>query len=120
MLEKGHQPSEQRCEKGERCGPFRLALDQRRACDGSEHRCRNTQPVVAPHPCVFGVEMSLARIEGVFFQSLRLSAKRGSLALVVCGCHCDLSHWALLTLMRRRSEERRVGKECRSRWSPYH
>src|SRR3712207_8897676 len=23
-------------------------------------------------------------------------------------------------LMRRRSEERRVGKECRSRWSPYH
>ena len=21
---------------------------------------------------------------------------------------------------RRRSEERRVGKECRSRWSPYH
>ena len=25
----------------------------------------------------------------------------------------------LLTLVRR-SEERRVGKECRSRWSPYH
>src|SRR3989441_420907 len=23
-------------------------------------------------------------------------------------------------LFRRRSEERRVGKECRSRWSPYH
>src|ERR1035438_4829396 len=23
-------------------------------------------------------------------------------------------------LMRLRSEERRVGKECRSRWSPYH
>ena len=22
--------------------------------------------------------------------------------------------------MKRRSEERRVGKECRSRWSPYH
>ena len=22
--------------------------------------------------------------------------------------------------MRERSEERRVGKECRSRWSPYH
>ena len=25
-----------------------------------------------------------------------------------------------LTLTARRSEERRVGKECRSRWSPYH
>src|SRR2546430_13684499 len=27
------------------------------------------------------------------------------------------AHW---TEIRRRSEERRVGKECRSRWSPYH
>src|SRR3712207_9345814 len=26
----------------------------------------------------------------------------------------------LLGVARRRSEERRVGKECRSRWSPYH
>ena len=25
-----------------------------------------------------------------------------------------------LTLNQLRSEERRVGKECRSRWSPYH
>ena len=24
------------------------------------------------------------------------------------------------TTLGRRSEERRVGKECRSRWSPYH
>ena len=40
------------------------------------------------------------------------------------------SYWAgnstreeLLTVgreLRARSEERRVGKECRSRWSPYH
>ena len=25
-----------------------------------------------------------------------------------------------LIIVARRSEERRVGKECRSRWSPYH
>ena len=25
-----------------------------------------------------------------------------------------------LLMLRTRSEERRVGKECRSRWSPYH
>ena len=25
-----------------------------------------------------------------------------------------------VNLIHRRSEERRVGKECRSRWSPYH
>src|SRR3712207_2384486 len=33
-------------------------------------------------------------------------------------------YWSLrrgyAPLMRGRSEERRVGKECRSRWSPYH
>ena len=26
----------------------------------------------------------------------------------------------LTTIIQHRSEERRVGKECRSRWSPYH
>ena len=25
-----------------------------------------------------------------------------------------------IIVLRTRSEERRVGKECRSRWSPYH
>src|SRR5258706_12049776 len=36
---------------------------------------------------------------------------------------CELAHLLdtdLLALLFRRSEERRVGKECRSRWSPYH
>ena len=27
---------------------------------------------------------------------------------------------SMITLAGGRSEERRVGKECRSRWSPYH
>ena len=31
--------------------------------------------------------------------------------------HCN---GALLAALPERSEERRVGKECRSRWSPYH
>ena len=26
----------------------------------------------------------------------------------------------IVNILRSRSEERRVGKECRSRWSPYH
>ena len=29
-------------------------------------------------------------------------------------------HFELYKIVERRSEERRVGKECRSRWSPYH
>src|SRR3712207_9464453 len=31
-----------------------------------------------------------------------------------------LSHIHILRIHKVRSEERRVGKECRSRWSPYH
>ena len=31
-----------------------------------------------------------------------------------------LQEWEALAEDRVRSEERRVGKECRSRWSPYH
>ena len=30
----------------------------------------------------------------------------------------DVNH--IKNVLRMRSEERRVGKECRSRWSPYH
>ena len=37
----------------------------------------------------------------------------------------DLDDWKLpkvsnQEIYKKRSEERRVGKECRSRWSPYH
>ena len=33
-------------------------------------------------------------------------------------CKLDQNHFLLEPVSR--SEERRVGKECRSRWSPYH
>ena len=38
------------------------------------------------------------------------------------GCDMGLAalSFSLLSASMRRSEERRVGKECRSRWSPYH
>src|SRR2546430_15818781 len=32
----------------------------------------------------------------------------------------SLKYWGNIPLLAKRSEERRVGKECRSRWSPYH
>ena len=34
--------------------------------------------------------------------------------------HGDLSENSEYDEAKNRSEERRVGKECRSRWSPYH
>src|SRR5258707_14838358 len=37
------------------------------------------------------------------------------------GVHVTNEHGTLLAkFLKTRSEERRVGKECRSRWSPYH
>ena len=33
---------------------------------------------------------------------------------------CPAADCLTQSLIRHRSEERRVGKECRSRWSPYH
>jgi len=47
------------------------------------------------------------QVEGEKGKAVRLSIS-GSIAL------------ENLLFLRSRSEERRVGKECRSRWSPYH
>ena len=44
-----------------------------------------------------------------------------AMGLEVCGTHGTTAALALLNdAVKKRSEERRVGKECRSRWSPYH
>ena len=45
------------------------------------------------------------------------------LYMTLCDCQPEREAEALMVLeqhFRQRSEERRVGKECRSRWSPYH
>ena len=39
---------------------------------------------------------------------------------ITTSCYVDIAHIAREVVRDIRSEERRVGKECRSRWSPYH
>ena len=99
-LEKGHQTGQQRRQQGEGTGPLRLAFDQRGTCNRTKSGCRHTQPVVAANPCVFGVEMPLAGIQGIFFQSLSLSAKRRDLGLILLRCpgHHVLPHQFVLML----------------------
>ena len=46
----------------------------------------------------------------------RRLARMMDLSAVRADVHIDEVHQMVAT----RSEERRVGKECRSRWSPYH
>ena len=40
--------------------------------------------------------------------------------VLVHGAYADGSSWSEVIPLLQRSEERRVGNECRSRWSPYH
>src|SRR2546430_8673696 len=49
-------------------------------------------------------------------------AEEEKLNLYLCGHYATEVHGvkALAAELAKRSEERRVGKECRSRWSPYH
>ena len=51
------------------------------------------------------------------------SERRQELLQLLSGTQTPISGTSLakhFTVSRQRSEERRVGKECRSRWSPYH
>ena len=59
--------------------------------------------------------LALAALPGQFThahaQTRRPGAQVKRAALYACPMHAEV---------KSRSEERRVGKECRSRWSPYH
>ena len=70
---------------------------------------------------------------GVFINAVIYYSKQGAkLGRPAPGCYAELldgskigfMEWdrppQSLLLILLRSEERRVGKECRSRWSPYH
>ena len=50
-------------------------------------------------------------------KSRRKGQKERAGVLFVCSVYF-FKHTSAMTFFR--SEERRVGKECRSRWSPYH
>ena len=41
-------------------------------------------------------------------------------SLIAQGRYTDAADDIICKVLSARSEERRVGKECRSRWSPYH
>src|SRR2546430_5119455 len=82
-------------------------------CDWSSDVCSSdlVLPVAAAGDSItlFTVPCDM-RLYGAHLRSLAAQTATAKLQLNRAGTRTDL----------RRSEERRVGKECRSRWSPYH
>ena len=56
----------------------------------------------------------------VVIENLNLEIADGSFTVLVGPSGCGKSTTLRMITGLDRSEERRVGKECRSRWSPYH
>ena len=89
------------------------------------------EPIASPYGSLFGfcilfglllnylrgrTGLSPDTLIGVF---LAVSLALGSSLLMVLAARINI-HILENVLLLTRSEERRVGKECRSRWSPYH
>src|SRR5256886_5478781 len=83
-------------------------------CDWSSDVCSSDLPVAAPK-----VAIEFARTNERF---VILGGSMGKTVLNVDGVKALAALPSLDELRGKivRSEERRVGKECRSRWSPYH
>src|SRR5258708_38041124 len=56
----------------------------------------------------------------VFLRIQGLYAISFVLLTAIPAIHTERKSRRILVVLSKRSEERRVGKECRSRWSPYH
>ena len=71
-----------------------------------------------------GLYLLLSLLSAYLILEEKLPAQWGSLYLCVCAAVGAFAAGFVVGggagKLLRRSEERRVGKECRSRWSPYH
>ena len=80
---------------------------------------KQTIPVIgmACSACSANVERKLNSLDGVLSASVSLASRT---ALVEYDPKLITLEEMKREVSNARSEERRVGKECRSRWSPYH
>src|SRR5256885_6263546 len=69
-------------------------------------------------------KLKLREYEGCHLNANYIARRTSTTYLDLFSCKITCAHKDVIKLpiisTTRRSEERRVGKECRSRWSPYH
>src|SRR5256886_6325764 len=82
-------------------------------CDWSSDVCSSDLAAAARHALAPELVEAVIRVESNF--EPRAVSSKGARGLMQL-----MPKTARLLGVRNRSEERRVGKECRSRWSPYH
>src|SRR2546430_8953759 len=80
--------------------------------------------VTGVQTCALPISTSRTTITHPYERGIPLPARNHLVRLVGAGPVVEQGPasdpWAVLSWAVARSEERRVGKECRSRWSPYH
>ena len=74
---------------------------------------------------VFGAQISQKQALGIASKYIKVAGQEKRLARVMSSSMSDVAPYYIFNATDGngfviRSEERRVGKECRSRWSPYH
>ena len=67
-----------------------------------------------------GITVTPTYKEGKVYASNTPTRNEKRIALYTVSLNADKLPFAMYNKLMGRSEERRVGKECRSRWSPYH
>src|SRR2546422_7455567 len=70
--------------------------------------------------CSSDLNVTVARLRGEEYLLERRLFRRRSTGEVIERDRKGGAAWTRFAFPTWRSEERRVGKECRSRWSPYH
>src|SRR6266481_6619991 len=93
-------------------------VTQVRILETSGARARRADTAAAPDelPDLLLIERARAREE----RAIEALIRRYSRRMFRVACSVLLDEDAAESAVQDRSEERRVGKECRSRWSPYH
>src|SRR5256714_14096843 len=104
----------------------------RRSCADDAPLLREAEDLLAGDTAVFEqlAEVATARLnqneedrigERIGAYAIIRELGRGGMGAVYLGERADGQFQKLVAIkILKRSEERRVGKECRSRWSPYH